>query len=139
MCFVPLDNGTKRVSRPELCNGACASMGLAPEVVMVSQLIGLEEIRQAVGEVCEGRPIMRVDLFGSRAAGTHGASTDVDLLVDFDADAKIGLFELGAIREDLVERLGVQVDILSRKAVESSRNGIRRQSILSRTVPVYAR
>jgi len=88
---------------------------------MVSQLIGLEEIRQAVGEVCAGRPIMRVDLFGSRAAGTHGASSDVDLLLEFETGAKIGLFELGAIREDLVERLGVQVDILSRKAVESQR------------------
>ena len=106
---------------------------------MVSQLIGLDEIRQAVGQVCAGRPISRVELFGSRAQGSFNASSDVDLLVDFDAGAKIGLFELGAIREDLVERLGVEVDILSRKAVERSRNGIRRQSILSHTLPVYAR
>ena len=106
---------------------------------MVSQLIGLEEIRQAVGQVCAGRPIARVELFGSRATGTFHDSSDVDLLVDFDADAKIGLFQLGAIREDLVERLGVEVDILSRKAAERSRNGIRRPSILSHTVPVYAR
>ena len=106
---------------------------------MVSQLIGLEEIRQAVGEVCAGRPILRVDLFGSRASGTFRDTSDVDLLVDFDTGAKIGLFELGAIREDLVERLGVDVDVLSRKAVEQSRNAIRRESILGHTVPVYAR
>jgi predicted nucleotidyltransferase len=106
---------------------------------MVSQLIGLEEIREAVGNVCAGRPIRRVELFGSRATGSFNASSDVDLLVDFDAGAKIGLFELGAIREDLVERLGVEVDVLSRKAVERSRNAIRRESILSQTVPVYAR
>ena len=106
---------------------------------MVSQLIGLEKIREAVGVACAGHPIKRVELFGSRAAGASNQSSDVDLLVDFDADAKIGLFELGAIREDLVERLGVDVDLLSRKAVERSRNAIRRESILSRTVPVYAR
>jgi predicted nucleotidyltransferase len=106
---------------------------------MVSQLIGLEEIREAVGAACAGRPIRRVELFGSRAAGTARQASDVDLLVDFDVDAKIGLFELGAIREDLVERLGVDVDLLSRKAVELSSNAIRRESILSRTVPVYAR
>jgi predicted nucleotidyltransferase len=106
---------------------------------MVSQLIGLEEIRQAVGQVCVGRLILRVELFGSRATGSFHDSSDVDLLVDFDADPKIGIFGLGAIREDLVQRLGVEVDILSRKAVERSRNGIRRQSILSHTVPVYAR
>jgi predicted nucleotidyltransferase len=106
---------------------------------MVSQLIGLEEIREAVGSVCAGRPIRRVDLFGSRAAGTFHESSDVDLLVEFDTDAKIGLFELGAIREDLVERLGVDVDLLSRQAVERSRNAIRRESILSQTVSLYAR
>ena len=106
---------------------------------MVSQLLGLKEIQQAVGQVCAGRPITRVDLFGSRAAGTHGASSDVDLLLEFETGAKIGLFELGAIREDLVERLGVEVDILSREAVQRSRNAIRRASILSHAVPVYAR
>lgn len=106
---------------------------------MVSQLVSLEEIREAVSSVCARRPIKRVELFGSRATGSFNASSDVDLLVDFDAGAKIGLFELGAIREDLVERLGVDVDMVSRKAVESSRNPIRRESILSQTVPVYAR
>lgn len=106
---------------------------------MVSQLVSFEEIREAVRSVCARRPISRVELFGSRATGSFNASSDVDLLVDFDAGAKIGLFELGAIREDLVERLGVEVDILSRNAVERSRNGIRRQSILSHTLPVYAR
>jgi len=106
---------------------------------MVSPLIDLKEIREAVGAACAGRPIRRVELFGSRAAGTSHQSSDVDLLVDFDVDAKIGLFDLGAIREDLVEQLGVDVDLLSRKAVEQSRNPIRRESILSHTVPVYAR
>jgi predicted nucleotidyltransferase len=106
---------------------------------MVSQLIGLQEIREAVGAACAGRPIKRVELFGSRATGTSQPSSDVDLLVEFDADAKMGLFELGAIRENLVERLGVDVDLLSRQAVERSRNAIRRESILSQTVFVYAR
>jgi predicted nucleotidyltransferase len=106
---------------------------------MVAPPISLEEIRHAVGSVCGGRPIKRVELFGSRATGSFNASSDVDLLMEFDADAKIGLFELGAIREDLAEQLGVDIDIVSRKAVERSRNAIRRESILSHTVPLYAR
>lgn len=106
---------------------------------MVSQLIGLEEIRKAVGSACSGRPIKRVELFGSRATGAYNETSDVDLLVEFDEDAKIGLFELGAIREDLAERLGLDIDIVSRKTVEGSRNVIRRESILSQTVPLYAR
>jgi predicted nucleotidyltransferase len=106
---------------------------------VVSQLIGLEEIRRAVGKVCSGRPIKSVELFGSRATGRFHASSDVDLLVEFDAGAKIGLFELGEIREDLAEQLGVDVDIVSRRALERGRNAIRRESILNHTVPLYAR
>jgi len=106
---------------------------------MVSPLIGLDEIREAVGAACVGYPIRRVELFGSRAAGTSHQCSDVDLLVEFDPNAKIGLFELGAIREDLAERLGADVDLVSRKAVERSGNAIRREAILSHTVPVYAR
>ncbi len=106
---------------------------------MLSQLVSVEEIREAVSSVCARRPIKRVELFGSRATGSFNASSDVDLLIDFDPDAKIGLFELGAIREDLAEQLGVDIDILSRKAVERSRNAIRRESILAHTVPLYAR
>lgn len=106
---------------------------------MVSELVALEDIRRAVGRVCDGFPIARLDLFGSRATGTSKVSSDVDLLFEFDDDAKMGLFALGAIREDLVERLGVEVDILSRKAVAHSHNIIRRESILGHTVPLYAR
>ena len=106
---------------------------------MVSQLVGLEEIREAVRRVCVGRPIKCVELFGSRAAGTSHSSSDVDLLVEFDANAKIGLFELGAIREDLADSLGVDIDIVSRATVEGSRNVIRRDSILNHTLPLYAR
>ena len=106
---------------------------------MVSQLVSLEEIREAVRSVCARRPIKRVELFGSRATGLSDASSDVDLLVEYDPDAKIGLFELGAIREDLAEQLGVDIDIVSRKAVERSGNSIRRESILGHTVPLYAR
>jgi predicted nucleotidyltransferase len=106
---------------------------------MVSQLVSLEEIREAVRRVCAGRPIKCVELFGSRAIGTSHSSSDVDLLVEFDANAKIGLFELGAIREDLADSLGVEIDIVSRATVERSRNVIRRDSILSHALPLYAR
>ena len=118
---------------------------LAPEHLlhqrqaMVSQMLGLDEIRDAVAAVFSGRPVRRVDLFGSRAKGSEKASSDIDLLVEFDTDAKIGLFEMGAMREELAERLGVHIDLVSRAAVERSRNNIRRESVLSHAVPVYAR
>ncbi len=99
----------------------------------------LDEIRTVVGQVCENSPVARIDLFGSvaRNAGTPGS--DVDLLVEFLPGSNIGLFEMGALKEDLEERLGCRVDLVSRPAIERSRNPIRRAAILRQLVPVYAR
>jgi uncharacterized protein len=99
----------------------------------------LDEIRAAVRAVCEGRDVGRVDLFGSVARGGQGPGSDVDLLVEFLPDSDIGLFEMGALKEDLEERLGCRVDLVSRRAVERSRNPIRRAAILAHPIPLYAR
>ena len=99
----------------------------------------LDEIRALVRAACEGRGVARVDLFGSVARGTATAGSDVDLLVEFLPGSDTGLFEMGALKEDLEERLGRRVDLVSRRAVEHSRNPIRRAAILADSIPVYAR
>ena len=44
---------------------------------------------------------------------------------------------MGALKEDLEDQLGCPVDLVSRKAVEKSKNPYRRQSILADSVTVY--
>ena len=80
-----------------------------------------------------------MEVFGSVARGESRPGSDVDLLVEFLPDTRVGLFEMGALKEDLEEQLGCSVDLVSRKAVEKSRNPYRRQSILEHRVTVYAR
>ena len=99
----------------------------------------LDEIRAVVRTACEGGGVARVDLFGSVARGEARPGSDVDLLVEFLPDSNTGLFEMGALKEDLEERLGCRVDLVSRGAVERSRNPIRRAAILAHVVPIYAR
>ena len=99
----------------------------------------LEKISAIVRSVCENRGVARVDLFGSLARGTAKSGSDVDLLIDFLPGSDMGLFEMGEIKEDLEEALGCRVDLVSRRAVEKSRNPIRRSAILSHPIPVYAR
>jgi predicted nucleotidyltransferase len=99
----------------------------------------LELLRAVVRSVCDNRPVERVEVFGSVARGTPHAGSDVDLLVEFLPTAKAGLFEMGALKEDLEERLGCRVDLLSRPAVEKSRNPIRRRAILANPLTLYAR
>lgn len=99
----------------------------------------LEEIQSAVIAVCKNHNVARMELFGSLARGEGHSGSDIDLLVDFPPGSNIGLFEMGALKEDLEERLGCRVDLLSRKAIERSRNPIRRASILASSVPLYVR
>ena len=101
--------------------------------------LSLATVRAAVRAVCAGWPVRRVELFGSVARGEGGGHSDVDLLVDFLPEARVGLLELGALKEELEEKLGRPVDVLSRRAVERSANPYRRRAILAAPVTVYAR
>jgi predicted nucleotidyltransferase len=80
-----------------------------------------------------------MDLFGSAARGDGHPGSDVDLMVEFLPESEVGLFEMGALKEDLEDRLGCRVDLVSRRAVERSRNPIRRTAILRHSIPVYER
>ena len=53
----------------------------------------------------------RVRLFGSAARGEDRPDSDVDLLIDFDADSS--LFDVVRLTRELGELLGRSVDIVS--------------------------
>ena len=101
--------------------------------------MSLAELKSAVRVVCERHPVARLELFGSQAAGRMRPDSDVDLLVEFLPGSKPGLLEMGALQDELEQSLGRKVDLLSRRAVEKSRNVYRRRSILARPVTLYAR
>jgi len=104
-----------------------------------SILPSLETVQIVVREVCKKHPVTRVEAFGSLVNGGVHAQSDVDLLIEFAPGSRIGLFEMGAMKEDLEERLGCSVDLVSRAAVEKSHNPYRRRSILAAPKLVYAR
>lgn len=101
--------------------------------------LSLAGLRSAVRAVCEKHPVARLEVFGSQASGSPRPDSDVDLLVEFLPGSKPGLLEMGALQDELEQELGCRVDLLSRRAVEKSRNPYRRRSILANPVTVYAR
>jgi predicted nucleotidyltransferase len=60
----------------------------------------------ALGELCRRHHIRRLSLFGSTLKGTAGPDSDVDLLVEFERDAKPGLLDLASIEIELSNLLG---------------------------------
>lgn len=62
--------------------------------------------------------VVSLALFGSTARGEARDSSDVDLLVELDADRHVGLFGFARIEEHLETLLGVEkVDLVVRRAV----------------------
>lgn len=57
--------------------------------------------------------VQRLSLFGSLARGEAGPDSDVDLAVTLDPTRKIGLFRYAALREQLTDLLGREVDMVS--------------------------
>lgn len=104
-----------------------------------SVIVSLADLKSVAAAVCERHPVARLELFGSLAAGRMRSDSDVDLLVEFLPDSKPGLLEMGALQDELEQALGRRVDLLSRRAVEKSRNAYRRRSILARPVTLYVR
>ncbi len=85
---------------------------------------------------CRRWKITKLELFGSMLADPTCAR-DVDLLVTFAQDARWGLFEHEHMQNELAGFLGRSVDLISRRAIETSGNALRRNAILSSAVPVY--
>ncbi|WP_395716938.1 nucleotidyltransferase family protein [Prosthecobacter sp.] len=98
----------------------------------------LPRIRAVIRPVCQRHAVARLELFGSRATGQEHSGSDFDFLVEFLPQANAGLLEMGGLKEDLEQQLGHPVDLLSRPAVERSRNPYRRRAILAAPVTVYA-
>jgi uncharacterized protein len=87
---------------------------------------------------CRRWKVKELSAFGSVVREDFGPESDVDLLVTFDPDAHWTLFDMVRMQDELKALLGRDVDLVSRRGVESSRNPIRRDAILSSAELIYA-
>jgi predicted nucleotidyltransferase len=92
-----------------------------------------------IRRICDKYPIARVEIFGPAAGSASPFQGELDLLVDFLPNSEPSLVEMGALREDLEQQLGCRIELVSRRAVESSLNSYRRRSILDHSHTLYAR
>ena len=93
--------------------------------------------REKLAAFCREHGIKQLAVFGSALRDDFGPESDVDLLIEFEPDRIPGLLGLAGMEIELSELLGRDVDLLTREEVESSRNYIRRKSILESTEVVY--
>lgn len=84
---------------------------------------------------CERHPIRRLALFGSVLRADFGPHSDIDMLVEFEADARITLLDMVSMELELTEIMGRKVDF--RTPQELSRYF--RQRVVDTAEVVYER
>ena len=61
-----------------------------------------------------------ISLFGSVARGDEASGSDVDLLVEFESNAEVGMFEFARLRRELNQILGCNVDLATPGSLRKS-------------------
>jgi uncharacterized protein len=93
---------------------------------------------EEIASFCRRWKITELSAFGSVLREDFGPESDVDLLVTFSPDAHWTLFDMARMRDELVRLFGREVDLVTRRGVEASRNPIRREAILTSAEVIYA-
>ncbi len=93
--------------------------------------------REKIAEFCRRWKITEFALFGSVLREDFRPDSDVDVLVSFASDAHWTLFDMVHMQDELQTILGREVDLVSRRGLEASRNYLRRKAILSSAEVVH--
>jgi hypothetical protein len=76
-------------------------------------------------------------IFGSALRADFRPDSDVDVLVSFAPEAKVSLFDMVHMQDELNQIFGRDVDLISKRGVEDSRNYLRRKAILESAQVIY--
>lgn len=91
-----------------------------------------------IATFCQKWQIAELALFGSVLRPDFRPDSDIDVLVRFGPETRTTLFDMVRMQRELEAILGHRVDLVSRHAIEASRNAPRRTAILESAEVVYA-
>ncbi|MFB2836254.1 nucleotidyltransferase family protein [Floridanema evergladense] len=92
---------------------------------------------EKIAEFCHKWQVTEFALFGSILRDDFHANSDIDVMVQFHQEAHPTLFDLAEMEEELKTLFQRDVDLVTRKGIETSRNYLRRQAILSSAQVIY--
>ena len=72
-----------------------------------------QSVASKIAEYFATKPVVRAYVFGSYARGDNGPDSDIDILVSFDRNAKVSLFDHISMTYDLEDILGLEVDLVT--------------------------
>jgi len=82
----------------------------------------VQEIKKALErhkeELREKYRIKEIGIFGSYVRGEQKGKSDLDVLVEFEEDAKLSLLDVVGLEIELSDLLGVKVDLVEKKSLK---------------------
>jgi len=93
--------------------------------------------KEEIAKFCLKWKIREFSVFGSVLRSDFRPDSDIDVIVDFEPDSATTLFDMVSMNDELKGIFDREVDLLTRPAIEQSRNYIRRKEILSSMETIY--
>ena len=93
--------------------------------------------REKIRVFCQKWKIVEFSLFGSVLTEEFRPDSDVDVLVRFSDDAPWTIFDMVDLEKELAQIVRREVDVVTRPALERTKNYILRRNILSNLRTYY--
>ena len=71
-----------------------------------------------LAELCQRYGATELSLFGSAVRGEMGPDRDIDVMVEFDPAARIGIFKFESLVEGLEALVGRKVDLVTKRGLK---------------------
>jgi predicted nucleotidyltransferase len=81
--------------------------------------------------------VSEFSIFGPALRPDFRPESDVDVLVSFAPGTHSNLFDMVHMQDELKQIFGREVDLISKRGLESSRNHLRRKAILESARVIY--
>ncbi|MBW4490193.1 MAG: nucleotidyltransferase family protein [Trichocoleus desertorum ATA4-8-CV12] len=93
---------------------------------------------EKIAEFCDRWQVIELALFGSVLRDDFRPDSDIDVMVQFHPEAHPTFSSLDQMEAELETIFHRDVDLITRQGIETSRNYLRRQEILSSAQVIYA-
>ena len=70
------------------------------------------QMTQQIAEYFKTQPVLKAWLFGSFARGEETPESDVDILVEYDKNARVSLLTISRMMGELEKSIGRRVDLI---------------------------
>jgi hypothetical protein len=87
-----------------------------------------------IAELCRRYQVKELSVFGSAARGGLRPESDIDLLVEFEPGARLGLLKYSALMRELSTVLGRKVDLVGKAGLKP----LVRPEVLAEARVIYA-